>query len=254
MNSITDEVVIKSSGRSVYRVSLVVVFKKECRFFAGYRKDREIGSGTAHNSASFVRCRERNLIFCLKERRKDLEAGRPSPDPVGCGCGSERRRNVVYMASASISKKQRAGSNIKSKQNRRQIGCSDWRENWRASRETSSRSASGVVFVAVHQGGLHKGRRRVWSRRHRRGVAVSGERRARGDRRLGEWKHAELIRAEVRRRSARQRGHVGRWVLWRRVCWCGVHPGWKRSIPYSYSRKRPGGRLEEPKSTRSGQE
>lgn len=41
MNSITDEVVIKSSGRSVYRVSLVVVFKKECRFFAGYRKDRE---------------------------------------------------------------------------------------------------------------------------------------------------------------------------------------------------------------------
>lgn len=40
MNSITDEVVIKSSGRSVYRVSLVVVFK-ECRFFAGYRKDRE---------------------------------------------------------------------------------------------------------------------------------------------------------------------------------------------------------------------
>lgn len=72
MNSITDEVVIKSSGRSVYRVSLVVVIK-ECRFFAGYRKDREIGSGTAHNSASFVRCRERNMILCLKERRKDLE-------------------------------------------------------------------------------------------------------------------------------------------------------------------------------------
>lgn len=72
MNSITDEVVIKSSGRSVYRVSLVVVFKKECRFFAGYRKDREIGSGTAHDSAIFVRCRERNLILCLKERRKDL--------------------------------------------------------------------------------------------------------------------------------------------------------------------------------------
>lgn len=70
MNSITDEVVIKSSGRSVYRVSLVVVFKKECRFFVGYRKDREHSVQHIIVRVSFV---VGSVIFGLKERRKDLK-------------------------------------------------------------------------------------------------------------------------------------------------------------------------------------
>lgn len=111
MNSITDEVVIKSSGRSVYRVSLVVVLSnKECRFFAGYRKDRE-------NSVQHLRVRvlsvvgkERNILVSRSVVRIRRPGG-PAQIPVGrgCGCGSERRRSVVYMASASISKKQQAG-------------------------------------------------------------------------------------------------------------------------------------------------